>query len=493
MGQYPTPPDLARDLVAHSLQLLPGKRGVRFLDPAFGTGPFFSALLARVPSTRLRSAEGYEVDPHYAEATRELWSDTGLDLRVADFTLEASPESEAARPNLVICNPPYVRHHHIDIDAKSRLREAVQEATGIAVDGRAGLYCYFLLLAHRWLATGGIGCWLLPNSFLYTDYGQAVRTDLQQYVTLSRIHRFSSDEAQFEDALVTPTALWFQAGAAPPGNKVTLSSGGSIGSPQASRRVPQIDLAPSEKWTKHFSAPKRGTAHDGPTLGDIVRVKRGLATGCNRFFILSPDEAVELNLPPAFLKPILPSPRHLGSTEIHADEAGMPKVGQQRLLLDCHLPDDVVPEAYPMLWEYLQRGIRDRVHERTLCRSRSPWYGQENRPPAPLVATYMARINGNAAKSYRFILNHSQATASNSYLMIYPRPWLASVGVDGNDVALALWKWLSETSADIVTREGREYSRGLHKLEPRELMGVTLEGDMAHLASQRDRQALLPM
>ena len=105
----------------------------------------------------------------------------------------------------------------------------------------------------------------------------------------------------------------------------------------------------------------------------------------------------------------------------------------------------------------------------------------------------MARINGNAAKSYRFILNHSQATASNSYLMIYPRPWLASVGVDGNDVALALWKWLSETSADIVTREGREYSRGLHELEPRELMGVTLEGDMAHLASQRDRQALLPM
>ena len=166
MGQYPTPPNLARDLVAHSLQLLPGKRGVRFLDPAFGTGPFFSALLAMVPSTRLRSAEGYEVDPHYAEATRELWSDTGLDLRVADFTLEASPESEAARPNLVICNPPYVRHHHIDIDAKSRLREAVQEATGIAVDGRAGLYCYFLLLAHRWLATGGIGCWLLPNSFL---------------------------------------------------------------------------------------------------------------------------------------------------------------------------------------------------------------------------------------------------------------------------------------------------------------------------------------
>ena len=32
MGQYPTPPDLARDVVAHSLQLLPGKRGVRHVD-----------------------------------------------------------------------------------------------------------------------------------------------------------------------------------------------------------------------------------------------------------------------------------------------------------------------------------------------------------------------------------------------------------------------------------------------------------------------------
>src|SRR5712692_10466653 len=42
-GQFATPPELARSLVRYARNLL-GKRRLRFLDPAIGTGSFYSAL-----------------------------------------------------------------------------------------------------------------------------------------------------------------------------------------------------------------------------------------------------------------------------------------------------------------------------------------------------------------------------------------------------------------------------------------------------------------
>jgi predicted RNA methylase len=65
LGQFATPTILARDIVTYSLELLPAQTPVRFLDPAIGTGSFYSALLAAGAAPRIVTAEGYEVDPHY--------------------------------------------------------------------------------------------------------------------------------------------------------------------------------------------------------------------------------------------------------------------------------------------------------------------------------------------------------------------------------------------------------------------------------------------
>ena len=40
LGQFATPTQLARDVLAYGLALLPKSTPVRFLDPAFGTGSF---------------------------------------------------------------------------------------------------------------------------------------------------------------------------------------------------------------------------------------------------------------------------------------------------------------------------------------------------------------------------------------------------------------------------------------------------------------------
>ena len=53
LGQFATPTALATDVLDHARALLPPDVPVRFLDPAIGTGSFYSALLRTFPSDRI--------------------------------------------------------------------------------------------------------------------------------------------------------------------------------------------------------------------------------------------------------------------------------------------------------------------------------------------------------------------------------------------------------------------------------------------------------
>src|SRR5690606_36945121 len=135
---------------------------VHFLDPAIGTGSFYSALLEVFPKKRIAEALGFEIDSHYGKPAEQLWKDTSLVLKHADFTrAESSP-----RFNVLICNPPYVRHHHLQGDDKKRLQLRTEQTSGMRLSGLAGLYCHFLGLSHAWMAEGGVAGWLIPSEFM---------------------------------------------------------------------------------------------------------------------------------------------------------------------------------------------------------------------------------------------------------------------------------------------------------------------------------------
>jgi hypothetical protein len=63
--------------------------------------------------------------------------------------------------------------------------------------------------------------------------------------------------------------------------------------------MPLSHLAPASKWGPLFAgAPVVGTPVTGAmTIGDLFKVKRGLATGANDFFILERRQADGLRLP----------------------------------------------------------------------------------------------------------------------------------------------------------------------------------------------------
>lgn len=465
LGQFSTPYPLACEVVEESLRFF--ERGpIRFLDPAIGTGVFYSALQTTKGRRKIATALGFDIDPHYAKPAAKLWVKSTLKYRNADFTTQQPPRELF---NLLVCNPPYVRHHHLDGETKVRLVARAQQVAGMQLSGLAGLYTYFIALAHEWMETGGISAWLVPSEFMDVNYGQSVKKYLGQNVTLLRIHRFDPDEVQFDDALVSSAVVWIRHELPPSNHTVRFTFGGSIHEPHVSREISLSTLATEHKWTRFPNRESRNNNHQLPTLGDFFTIKRGLATGSNEAFVLTDEQVLAAGLPSQFLRPLLPSPRHLASDIVDGDANGHPILSRRLFLLDCRLAPEELQERFPGVWRYLEEK-RTKLGDVYLLKHRKVWYFQEERPPAPIVCTYMGRTTDRSVNPFRFILNKSQATAANAYHMLYPKgAWATNVSPSR---VRAVWEVLQSLHVGALTDEGRIYGGGLHKMEPRELAKV---------------------
>lgn len=466
LGQYATPGPLATEVVKSARALLrtPHRR-LSFMDPAFGTGAFYSALLEVFRRDSIGAARGFEIDPHYGRPALAVWEETGLRLDLCDFTSQR-PDDSGELVDLMICNPPYVRHHHIEHRMKRRLATEVKRTLRIRVSGLAGLYVYFMLVSHQWLKPQALSVWLIPSEFMDVNYGSALKDYLLNRVDLVHIHRFDPREVQFGDALVSSAVVWFW-NRRPAGDAPEFTFGGSIAAPNIRRRIDRNVLRDEPKWTRHPRAVDTGSTADGLTLADLFVIKRGLVTGANRFFILTEVQARASGISSRFLRPVLPSPRHLRTDVVEADPNGVPDIGKRLFLFDCRMPREELDRTEPTAAAYVKQGEAVGTDQGYLASRRDPWYAQEHREPAPFLSTYMGR-SAEGGPPFRIILNKSKAVATNVYLMLYPKTPLskATRSAAARDL---VWHALRRTMEAEWTRSGRVYSGGLHKVEPGEL------------------------
>lgn len=468
-GQFATPPELAISIARHAQTLMLPDVPIRFLDPAIGTGSFFSAFVQAVSPARIESATGIELDPLFTNAARTLWGDMGLNVVQGDFTRKRPP---ARRFNFILTNPPYVRHHHLSASEKERLKKQLARSLHLDISGLAGLYCYFLLRCHDWMEDGGLAAWLIPSEFMDVNYGAILRRYLTEHVTLLHIHRFCpATDAQFTDALVSSAIVIFRKSPPQPGHAARFSFAGPIEQPRSEAQVPLDMLKHSHKWTQ-FPGRTAVNISGERTLGDIFTIKRGLATGANSFFILTAAQVKEWKIPRAFIKPILPGPRHLTEHIVEAKPDGAPNVSPCLYLLDCNLSEQQIKSKWPNLHRYLEQGKAENIHTQYLASHRALWYSQEQRPPAPFLCTYMGRTR-NGKHPFRFIWNRSQATAHNVYLMLYPKSDLSAALTESPDLAARVFEALQRITPAQLISEGRVYGGGLHKVEPRELAQIS--------------------
>lgn len=472
LGQFSTPRQLADELLLYAKTLRQFDE-VNFFDPAFGMGSFYTALLKAFGQKA--NALGFEVDKDYFAASSEVWKECSeLKLKNTDFTHERP--SEYRKANLLVCNPPYVRHQHLDMETKSRLKAAAFEASGEPLSGLAGLHAYFMLLCHKWLEDDGVAIWLVPSEILEVNYSKSIRNYLLDSVFLDRIHFFDHADGKFDDALVSSCVIVYMNTPSKADHDVKITLGTSFLTPEAIHEVSTTELRAKNKWSKHLLA-RLGHPEVSPLvaerkLGDLFSIKRGVATGDNSFFVLEKEQALALDIPKKYLRNILPSSRYLKGDVVRLDKDGFLDTEKKFVLLDVDLPMKQIKVEYPKLYAYLHEGIERGVDKGYLASRREPWYSQEKRNAPSYFVRYMNREtkSGNSHHTI-FIKNESDAIAANSYLMLYEKPVeLLSTTPTEKDI----WSFLSKGLDKTLYRYGRTYGGGLVKFEPNELKEIPL-------------------
>ncbi len=449
-----TPPELGEAIAKEALKYLDQDLPIAFGDPSTGNGVLFASLLRTLNGRPLESAIGVELDRGRSLETKRKWSRHGLQVVSGDFLAC----NDLPKRTLIIANPPYTRYQEVVPAYRTAAQKIIRDETGIDVGGQAGHFVYFLLKAHNWLKTGGVAAWLLPGDFLDSRYGKAIKQYLTQQVALRRVHFFDDKDFQFENALVTSCLIIFEKSESKTSDPVQISWKGSIEKPTDSISISSRDLVASSNWrTLNLKIEPNRT---GIVIGDLFRVRRGIATGANQYFILTEEEVSKYEIPRTAIKPILPKVNSIRSDVIESDQDGLP-VGIERLfVIDTAYLESDIAVRFPGFNAYLSK-IRGEVMGSTLVKSRKIWYQQEQRDASPFLVSYMGR------QGIRAFRNRSAAIATNSYLMLYPRMQESEID---DKILLDLFEVLrSAVSPSNIIPFARQYSGELQKLEPKAL------------------------
>ena len=199
---YTTPPEVAYQAVAASLEVWQDDdTPVIFGSPKFGTGTIFPVLrqeLERRGLARISRATVVGDDARSRDRALRRWTNDNLCIVGTDQFIELSQlSSHEGRWTIAISD--LCGSNIRGSSRSSQLRDDCSFATmrpqlnrefNINIPPQAEDYLYRVLLAHRLLAPGAISTWLLPEGFLSTVSGMALRHYFCKHVELLRIHQF---------------------------------------------------------------------------------------------------------------------------------------------------------------------------------------------------------------------------------------------------------------------------------------------------------------
>jgi len=233
--------------------------------------------------------------------------------------------------DIVIMNPPYVRHEEIEPptelspqDYKDAIRRNIYELWDgtVEVPGRADLYVPFFFVGVSLLKPGGILCLITSNSWLDVDYGEAVQKFLLSktlwVMTIDNLARRTFAQSDINTVITLAARpkecenVWdnevrFVAFRVPfndLSSELLAVAFEEIFEAKERRQAPEYRVTPMTQWELFLEGNKIGGKYlRAPDifftilekgkgklvrLGDIAEVRRGFTTGANEFFYLEP-------------------------------------------------------------------------------------------------------------------------------------------------------------------------------------------------------------
>jgi SAM-dependent methyltransferase len=393
-------------------QLTQALDGLRVLDPACGGGALLAAaaLLAQRCGARL-ALRGLDLSPLATRACSARLALLGERAELEDGDALAAPWPDA---DLVLANPPFVRHEALAPEAKAR---AVR-ASGLS--RQADLSAHFAAVA---LARAPVAALVLPRA-LFTSRSAAPLIATARSNGGFALALRSRVSGSFAASVDTLLAVW-RAGAA--------------GVPETEAAVALSELTDGEllDLARGSAGPRLRTrrATSAPagavTVGDVCQVRFGVKTGCNPFFHLRPVSLGryasaligEVSLEPEVLVPVLATLR----------EARAPARLEPSWLLFKPPAAEALP---PGAQRYLTLGEAHGVHLRPTCASRARWWClAPDRAPAPVL--YPAKLGTRAFA----VLNAEGLWEDKKWHALFPvgiEPWLLTLVLASSPVRLSV-------------------------------------------------------
>jgi methylase of polypeptide subunit release factors len=384
--------------------------GARVLDPACGGGALLAAaeLLAGAVGARLRLL-GVDLAPLAVQAARARLALLGADaaVRSADALAAAWPAAD-----LVLANPPFLRHEAIPARAKA----AASHASGLS--RQADLSAHFAQLAIR---RAPLAALVWPRALDVSRSAAPLVADARArggFVLRLR----SRAAGSFAASVDTLLAVWAEGAPDRPGAEASI--------PLAVLDDAELaELARGVSSARVALIPAQGPAPRGAVrLGDACEVRFGTKTGCNAFFQLRPSAAGrylspllgEVRLAPADVVPLLATLKEARAPE-HAEPA--------RVLFRPERPSAAA-------LRYVAAGERARVHERPSCAARAEWWRlAPGRGPARVL--YPAKVG---ARAFAF-LNEAGLWEDKKWHALFPRAapaWQVALVLSATPVRLAV-------------------------------------------------------
>lgn len=465
MGQFQTP-FWAADLMGRWLL---SQQTKTLFDPAVGTGRLLFRAFEHGDNQPDRFV-GWDIDELcvlMGALNMRLRRVPNYSIEHADFLLNDDALKRGGLldhpPDATICNPPFSRHQLLPPATKEAVHRNLRDAHGIEVGRRAGLHALFLLRALAVAAPEGRLAFITPAGWLDADYGQAVKTYIASHASVEAMIIFGGRKFFFDGAQTTaaitllrnesndaPSRL-IRLGAELPEVDEVLEAVRGV---KTSIKVQETVLRPAARWSRPSVRLPQGTP-----LEDLALVRRGVATGHNRFFVISEARRTELGLSEKDFLPCLYRPRLVPELEIDHDDIVALDDGVPRWLLNAS--SDQRESSEDPLGRYLAAGRELGVPKRHLALKRKCWFQLEQRGRCEIVLPYMHRDTA------WFIRNRAGAVPLNTFHVIEPYD---------PEQADQLWEALNELAVlRQLRRLGREYGNGLWKIEPGDLRRIRLK------------------
>ena len=431
-GIYYTPDALAEHLAA---PLIKGEK-LEVFDPAYGQG----SLLLAAESILRQNQPAQELALY------------GCDIHPVNGLLEHLPAANLIQQDffdydrerkfdVILTNPPYVRHQNQVKESISRYRKNNPELSFLS--NASDLWAYFLVKATTHLRENGAIGAILPWAFIQADYSKELRTWLAK--RFSEIQVLALNSTYFESAQERVVLLWLK-GYGKMNQSITSACARDYNDKISYSPVVFTDWQASQvisgaKKDVNAIFDRLKNEFDFCTFGSCARAHIGVVTGANKYFIRDIDYCNRNNFSGVQLIPTLTNAKEFAGLL-----AKGPNILKRLLVLEECDEDN-------FKW-FIDEGVEAEFNLRSHSKSRNPWY--KLNPGETPDAFFPYRVG----KIPYLILNDYHIQSTNSIHRVYFK---------GLSVLEKKWLFVSMLSVYgqlSISMNAKTYGRGMLKIEP---------------------------